>query len=71
MDEVTIHILWTVFMFAAFVALVVWLLGGKRKKAFDEAARIPLRDDAPAASDGDATALSAQQTANQGEDKHE
>ena len=45
MDQVTAHIVWTVFMFVAFVALVVWLLGSGRNKAFDEAARIPLQED--------------------------
>ena len=46
MDSVTFHALWTVFMMAAFVLLIFWVISGKQKKTFDEASRIPLQDDA-------------------------
>ena len=45
MDSITFHTIWTIFMMAAFVALVVWIMSGKQKKAFDDASRIPLGDD--------------------------
>ena len=45
MDSITFHTIWTIFMMAAFVALVVWVMSGRQKKAFDDASRIPLGDD--------------------------
>ena len=45
MDSITFHAFWTVFMMAAFVTLIIWVMSGKQKKAFDEASRIPLEDD--------------------------
>lgn len=45
MDSIAFHSMWTVFMMATFVTLVVWLMSGKQKKAFDDASRIPLEDD--------------------------
>jgi cytochrome c oxidase cbb3-type subunit 4 len=30
---------------ALFIGIVVWAYSGKRRKAFDEAARIPMEDD--------------------------
>ncbi|MGB1061382.1 MAG: cbb3-type cytochrome oxidase subunit 3 [Ketobacter sp.] len=45
MDSITFHTIWTVFMMASFIALVVWLMSGKQKKAFDDASYIPLIDD--------------------------
>jgi len=45
MDSITFHTIWTIFMMVAFVALVVWVMSGKQKKAFDDASRIPLGDD--------------------------
>jgi len=45
MDLVTFHSWLTVAMFIAFVALIVWAWSGKRRRAFDEAARLPLEDD--------------------------
>ena len=45
MDSITFHTIWTVFMMVAFVALIVWVMSGKQKKAFDDASRIPLGDD--------------------------
>lgn len=35
----------TVVMFVAFIAIVAWAWSRKRRRSFDEAARIPLEDD--------------------------
>ncbi len=45
MDLVTFHSWLTVAMLIAFVALIVWAWSGKRRRAFDEAARLPLEED--------------------------
>ena len=45
--EITVfHGLWTALLLVIFIGIVVWAWSGKRKSAFDEAARIPLEDDA-------------------------
>jgi cytochrome c oxidase cbb3-type subunit 4 len=49
MDLVTFHSWWTVVMFATFVGIIVWAWSGKRRRAFEEAARLPLEDDDAAA----------------------
>ena len=36
----------TVVMLVVFVGIVAWAWSGKRRAAFDEAARVPLEDDA-------------------------
>jgi len=41
----TVHSFWTVVMLLVFVGIIVWAWSSKRKKAFDEAARIPLEDE--------------------------
>ena len=41
----------TVVMLAVFIGIVAWAYSSKRKKAFDEAARSVLEDDAPAGSE--------------------
>ncbi|MFV9615037.1 MAG: CcoQ/FixQ family Cbb3-type cytochrome c oxidase assembly chaperone [Gammaproteobacteria bacterium] len=43
---------WTVFAFVFFVAVVFWAWSGKRKKSFDEAARMALDDDKDVPDDG-------------------
>lgn len=44
--EITVfHGLWTALLLVIFIGIVVWAWSGKRKSAFDEAARIPLEDD--------------------------
>jgi cytochrome c oxidase cbb3-type subunit 4 len=52
------HAWWTVLLLAVFIGIVVWAYSSKRKKDFDEAARIPLDDDEemtpPRREDGDA-----------------
>ena len=45
------HGLWTAALLVIFVGIVVWAWSGKRKAAFDEAARIPLEDDETSAGD--------------------
>ena len=39
------HTVWTVIVLILFIGIVIWAWSGKRKRAFDEAARIPLEDD--------------------------
>ena len=46
MDAGFLHGLWTVILLAVFVAIVAWAWSGRRKKDFDEAARLPLEEDA-------------------------
>jgi len=49
MDINDLRSLFTVLLFGAFIGIVAWAYSSKRKQAFDEAARLPLDDDAPAA----------------------
>ena len=42
---ITFHVVWTVVLFVIFVAIIMWAWSSKRKKQFDEAARLPLEDD--------------------------
>ncbi len=44
MSGTMVHSFWTVVMLLVFVGIVVWAWSGKRKRAFDEASRIPLED---------------------------
>ena len=46
MDAGFLHGLWTAILLAVFVAIVAWAWSGRRKKDFDEAARLPLEEDA-------------------------
>jgi len=49
MDINDLRSLGTVLAFLAFVGIIAWAWSGKRKQAYDEAARLPLEDDdAPA-----------------------
>ena len=45
MDAAVFHGLWTGALLVIFIGIVVWAWSGKRKSAFDEAARLPLEDD--------------------------
>ena len=40
-----IHAWWTVLLLVVFIGIVAWAYSGKRKKDFDEAARLALDDD--------------------------
>ena len=46
MDAGLLHGLWTAAMIAVFAAIVVWAWSGRRKRDFEEAARLPLEEDA-------------------------
>ena len=50
-----IHSIWTVMLFMLFIGIIAWAWSTKRKRGFDEAARLPLEDDdaAPARLSGD------------------
>ncbi len=37
--------IWTIVVMITFLGIVVWAFSGKRKSAFDEAARLPFEDD--------------------------
>ncbi|HSR63581.1 MAG TPA: cbb3-type cytochrome c oxidase subunit 3 [Gammaproteobacteria bacterium] len=37
--------IWTIIVLIVFVGIVIWAWSGKRKKHFDEAARIPFDED--------------------------
>ena len=45
MDAGLLHGLWTAAMIAVFAAIVVWAWSGRRKRDFEEAARLPLEED--------------------------
>lgn len=53
MDLPTLRGLFTLILMIAFVAIVVWAWSSKRRKEFDEAARLPL-EDGPLANNGGA-----------------
>jgi len=40
-----IHSIWTVVMLILFVGIVAWAWSARRRKDFEEAARLPLEDD--------------------------
>ena len=39
------HILWTIVLLLVFLGIVAWAWSARRKRDFDEAARLPLDDD--------------------------
>ena len=45
MDEGTVRGLWALGVMLAFLGVVVWAYGRRRKADFDEAAQLPLRED--------------------------
>jgi len=47
MDMSIINSVWTVVVFVLFIGIVAWAWSGRRKKDFEEAARLPLDDDQP------------------------
>lgn len=55
MSPVMFHSIWTVLLLILFVGIVIWAFSSRRKKRFDEAARLPLEeeDDAPGRSSGE------------------
>ena len=46
MDTGFLHGIWTAALLAVFAAIVVWAWSGRRKRDFEEAARLPLDEDA-------------------------
>jgi len=46
MDAGFLHGIWTAALLAVFAAIVVWAWSGRRKRAFEEASRLPLDEDA-------------------------
>lgn len=42
------HAWWTVALLVVFIGIVAWAWSGRRRKDFEQAARIPLDDDGPA-----------------------
>ena len=51
MDAGLLHGVWTAALLAVFAAIVVWAWSGRRKRDFDEAARLALDDDADEATE--------------------
>ena len=51
MDAGLLHGLWTAAMIAVFAAIVAWAWSGRRKRDFEEAARLPLEEDAEGVTD--------------------
>lgn len=45
MDAATYHSIYTVVLAVIFAAIVIWAYSKRRKKDFDEAARLPLDDE--------------------------
>jgi cytochrome c oxidase cbb3-type subunit 4 len=45
MNLTVLQSIWTVIAFVFFIAVVIWAWSGRRKKDFDEAARMALDDD--------------------------
>lgn len=43
--------LWSIVVLVTFIGIVLWAYSGKRKAAFDEAARLPFDDDSPGEKD--------------------
>ena len=52
MDINDLRIIATVLSFVMFISIVVWAYSGKRKRAFDEAAALPIDDEDQTASNG-------------------
>ncbi len=40
------HSIWTVVSLAVFIGIVLWAWSGRRKESFNEAAQLPLENDA-------------------------
>lgn len=45
-DMTLFHSLYTVVLFIVFISIVIWAYSRKRKRDFDEAARLPFSDEA-------------------------
>ena len=47
MDFTFFQSIWTIVIMVTFLGIVAWAYSGKRKKDFDEAARLPFDDEPP------------------------
>lgn len=47
MDINDLRALFTVVLFVVFIGIWIWAWSGKRRPAFEEAARLPLEDETP------------------------
>ena len=45
MNPVIFHSIWTVLLVILFIGIILWAFSSKRKKSFDQAARMPLDED--------------------------
>ncbi len=45
MNLVTFHSFWTVALLILFIGIVIWAYSSRRKRGFDEAARLPLEEE--------------------------
>lgn len=45
MSPVIFHSFWTVLLLILFIGIVIWAFSSRRKRAFDEAARLPLEEE--------------------------
>jgi cytochrome c oxidase cbb3-type subunit 4 len=45
MSPAMFHSLWTVLLVILFIGIIAWAWSAKRKKSFDQAARMPLDED--------------------------
>ena len=52
MDLNILRIVATLLLFAAFIAIVVWAMAGRRRADFDDAAMLPLNDEGGAPDNG-------------------
>jgi cytochrome c oxidase cbb3-type subunit 4 len=43
--QILFHSVWTVVLMVLFVGIAAWAWGGRRKRSFDAAARLPLEDE--------------------------
>ena len=45
MSPVIFHSFWTVALLILFIGIVIWAFSSRRKRGFDEAARLPLEEE--------------------------
>ncbi len=45
MSPVIFHSIWTVLLLILFIGIVIWAYSSRRKRGFDEAARLPLEEE--------------------------
>ncbi len=46
MQDGTFHLVWTLLLMVAFIGIVFWAWSSRRRKDFNEAANLPLEEDA-------------------------